>query len=178
MEETDKVSHLLLTLPTSYDGVITAIETLSEDNITLAFVKTRLLDHEVKLTTESSSTSGKVLQAQRMNARSLRENNNENPKTFKKQWYQKKNKKQFPKTNKDASAVKCHHCGRKGHKIKDCFYYKRSLQYNTERKRTVQTVQVTDPMATEASTSGFAFMAGDHRFEDNGGLWSVRPPCQ
>ena len=162
LEETDKVSHLLLTLPTSYEGVITAIETLSEDNLTLGFIKTRLLDHEVKVRNESSDTSVKVLQANKGNI--AKRQNFEFPRLPKK-FYRGQHKTWSFKPNRSLSIVKCHHCGRMGHVKKDCFYYKRGLQHqNAEKTRTVQTVQVPQP-STVGNISSFAFVVGGFQSE-------------
>lgn len=163
LEETDKISHLLLTLPKSYDGVITAIETLSEDNLTLAFVKTRLLDHEVKISHENRDTSAKVLNAD------IRDDSTKNRHfTPRRPHYKRGIKSQYFKNNKKNSDVKCHHCGRKGHVKKNCYHYKRTLNYqNFNRNRTVQNVELSQPMTSNDNTTGFAFMAGDFKSQDD-----------
>lgn len=164
LEETDKVAHLLLTLPTSYDGVITAIETLSEDNLTLAFVKTRLLDHEVKLRNESCDTSSKVLHVEnktenfykRRKMEQQRPTNNYKTQNYKRQ------------TQNNAHFMKCYHCGRKGHTKKDCYYFKRINQeknVNSNRTRTIQSIELNQEPSTSKDFSGFAFMTGD--YEEN-----------
>ncbi|GBP59571.1 Copia protein [Eumeta japonica] len=155
LEEMDKVSHLLLTLPNSYDGVITALETLAEDNLTLAFVKTRLLDQEIKLLNESRDTSLKVLQVEVSNNR---QNNSKKPRRL------YRNYGNFSKAKvlrSKITKIKCHYCGRKGHIKNDCYYYKGREQqgkYNS-RKRMIQTVQISEPTHS-TDFSGFAFMAG------------------
>ncbi|CAK9800989.1 Copia protein [Anthophora plagiata] len=157
LEETDKVSHLLLTLPTSYDGVITAIETLSEDNLTVSFVKTRLLDHEVKLKTENDYTSTKVLHIQ-----TIKKNKGLGHKSFFKNQAMKKSHNY----RKKGPTIKCHHCGRNDHKIKNCYHYNRNQQYNEERKRSIQTVQISEPSSSQENASGFAFMAGNNEAQN------------
>jgi hypothetical protein len=50
MDESDKICHLLLTIPSKYDNIVSTIETLSNDKeLTVEFVKSCLLDGELKL---------------------------------------------------------------------------------------------------------------------------------
>lgn len=56
MEELDVVVHLLLTLPKSYDNLVTALETMDQAKLSLEFVKTRLMDEHNKRTGGNSSS--------------------------------------------------------------------------------------------------------------------------
>lgn len=56
IDESDKVCHLLLTMNESYGPVITAIETINSE-LTMDFVKSRLLDEELKMKNKSKSTT-------------------------------------------------------------------------------------------------------------------------
>lgn len=48
LEEMDIVCHLLLTMPRSFDNLVTAIETMDQDKLGVEFVKSRLLDEANK----------------------------------------------------------------------------------------------------------------------------------
>ena len=162
LDEMDKISHLLLTLPSVYDGIATALETLGNDNLTLAFVKTRLLDHEVKLRTEDrSNTTLKVLHA----GETLSTVKSSRGKTTQKGWKSRKHfkkqkwqpnffsqKKYGHKSQFKLSKVVCEQCGRNNHKIKDCYYYKRMHQQDNQAQN-LKTVQ-----SNIAEADGFAFM--------------------
>lgn len=48
LEEADIICHLLLTLPKSFDVIVTALDTMADDKMTLNFIKGKLLDHQLK----------------------------------------------------------------------------------------------------------------------------------
>lgn len=163
LQEADKISHLFITLPSSYDGIVTAIETLAEDNLTLAFVKTRLLDHEVKLAAENRDTSLKVLHVEtRTSTFKNKPNLGTSNFKFNKNFNHGSKQKYKPNKKTNNNNIKCYHCGRKGHTINDCFYYKRGNlnKNNNYNKKIVQTAQSNEPSTANNESSSFAFMAG------------------
>jgi len=150
MDEMDKVSHLLLTLPASYDGVITAIETLSEENLTLAFVKNRLLDHEIKIKSDNNDTSKKIMTADvknniNKNYKNNYKNHNNNYK-YKNQKYNTNNNTRKPYKGKPKiNNLKCHHCGKQGHIKKDCYGYKRLMNNENNKENNKQAHTANNP---------------------------------
>ena len=155
-----------LTLPTSYDAVVTAIQTLSDDTLSLAFVKTRLLDYEIKLRNESVETSAKVLQTEvKQTTKNLKQINKKwrnFRQSFKQKPYYHHSREFNPSNNQNFkggqyskyNTKKCEQCGRKNHEKKNCFYFKKSLQTPEERQRTIQNVQI------DGESGSFAFMTG------------------
>lgn len=105
LEETDVVCHLLLTLPKSFDNIVTALETLDPDKLTLEFVKGKLLDHEMKMI---NSSDPPVDSAAFLNR-----------KQKKGQWHGETTNH----GNKSSSfQFKCHNCGKKGHTRSRCWF--------------------------------------------------------
>ncbi|GBM20089.1 Copia protein [Araneus ventricosus] len=95
LEEGDIVCHLLLTLPSSYENVITGLETLTSEKLTLEFVKGRLLDGEMKRANRND-----VSQNAKNNISAAFESNKSSSKLkFK---------------------LKCYHCWRIGHEKSEC----------------------------------------------------------
>lgn len=47
MEETDIMYHLFLALPKSYEVIVAALETISDEKLTIKFVKNKLIEEEI-----------------------------------------------------------------------------------------------------------------------------------
>lgn len=62
-ENADIVSQLFLTLPDSYDAIVTALENLPEEQMTLNTIKSRLLAEELKKKNRNAEEEDRPLTA-------------------------------------------------------------------------------------------------------------------
>ncbi|CAH0382507.1 unnamed protein product [Bemisia tabaci] len=161
LEESDKIAHLLVTLPPSYNGIITAIETLCDENLSVAFVQIKLLDHELKLKTDKADNSAKILQASDSATSATKGKRQFRNSKFVKNFRQK------PKQANRNNFKACYHCGRKNHMIKDCVFYKKTLKSKTTHPQSkwnefVNVSTENEKHQSILTVSSFAFMAQEN----------------
>ena len=108
LEETDVVCHLM-TMPAEYEVVATALETLSSEKLTIAFVKNRLLDEESKQK-ETESGSGSTMQ---LSTAFVAPSGRGNFKKF-------DGRNNASNGNERSFKYNCYKCGKSGHKRSDC----------------------------------------------------------
>lgn len=98
LEETDVVCHLLLTMPSEYETVVTAIETMHAEQLTLSFVKRRLQEEELK------KQSGKRVKSEVQSSTAFAAGRGKSKTNF----------------SQNKTKYKCHGCGETGHFRADC----------------------------------------------------------
>lgn len=93
IEDIDVICHLLLTLGPSFSTVVTALETMPEEGLSLEFVKCRLLDEEIKRNGASAESFSSRSDGAAFAG---------------------------PKRDKKKKVFKCYGCHQEGHKLSEC----------------------------------------------------------
>lgn len=137
--EKELVCNLLLSLPKSYDNLVTSIETLvSKEDITLDFVKSRLLNEELKL------KNFKDVQSHSHHPQSFA--------AFQIKCYKCGKKGHKRSDCKSGKEIKCFKCGKSGHKSNVC-------KFQSHANNSASNFVSPDPV-NEDSSSGFQMNDG------------------
>ncbi|KAF2887708.1 hypothetical protein ILUMI_18465 [Ignelater luminosus] len=143
LKETDIVCHLLLTMPNEYEVVITALETLSKEDLTLNFVQNRLLEEELK----RRSTGVTKKKGDSFNTMAFL-----STRSFSKEGWNNKNKNgKFP--------FKCHKCGLIGHKKVDSRTQSENFRKNVSSKANIASKQFENLCKDEEESESLCFLA-------------------
>lgn len=176
MEDMDLICHLLLTLPVEYNMVVTAIETLPNENLTLSFVKGRLLDEETKRKlkgkSKSNSNPSAVFTAQfrpptQYHSKTLGFRNDFHSKPSR---FQGQHHSRPPSSNNSGShGFKCHNCGGMGHMRNNCPSSKKkfSMQGGSSHNAEVQCHSDGPRNSTSSSSDKNVCFVSDNSCEGN-----------
>jgi hypothetical protein len=135
MEEQDIVCHLLLTMPGEYDSVVTALETLSSEKLTMSFVRTRLRDEDMKREGKQRKSKNETQPPLAFAT----------PEGTKQKW---KNER------------RCHNCGKYGHYRSECRLNKSRSEHQQKQFKSRNANVATN----SASDEGESEFSNEHSF--------------
>lgn len=160
LEEIDIICHLLLSMPPEYN-VCTTIETMTAENLSLNFVKNRLLDEESKRMLQGKkakqlSEPGSSIAFSTYPKRGRGKSSRGNRSGFKSGSHS--SNQEISAANKPPFPYNCHNCGLVGHKRSEC---KKPVNKGTEQANVTGTKEAEeDTTSTAASTNrSYAFAA-------------------
>lgn len=129
-------------MPSEYDNVVTSLETLAVNNLTLGFVKNRLMDIETKM------NDIKIGNKEFVSTAFASRPGNKRIKGIQNKTLSKGNESpKFP--------YKCNYCGKQGHKYNDC----RKRIYDNKNSDSKTANAATGSEIKEDLTQGFCFSA-------------------
>ena len=170
VDESDKISYLLRTLPIEYNTPVFAMQTVMPDDASVEFVKQRLFDIELKIKEQKLETSAKVLSAEtKENEPQEIEPKTNDSRNYNSRCYNSRNSHFRPRYQNNKwqlnrskkFVVKCYHCGKQGHKRNVCRDLKlknknqKHTKKNSSEKKSFQMINVESPSQPD---SGFMFM--------------------
>ena len=149
--EKDLVIILISSLPDEYNYLITALETIAGEKLTLNYVRDRLIHESDKIGSAQAGSNNSTKEAL-ISSRG-----------------------QDQKEPMDLKKVKCHFCKRKGHFARDCFKKKANQKKppNAEFANKVEKISRKSPEV--ALATGGTSMKGDEWWIDSGASQHMTP---
>lgn len=167
LEPGDEIAGLLASMPDSYDGLVTALESRDEDTLTFELVSGKLLD-EYQRRTENGATGQNVDSAMNSVA-SFQPQKIQQQQNARQQQPQRFANKNGNKKNKETRT--CYHCGKPGHLKSDCRKLK-SEKASTEHKGSKANVLNSD-QSKKGEQFSFVMREGAHKATNISANWLV-----
>lgn len=168
-----EVNILLLTLPKSFDSLITALDTVEEDKLDLNFVKGKLLDYylkwkngenEVVGTTAFSSMKNMSYDSRRKYGNGGKYGNGFYSKNRNNKQFKDKSKFQNNQQYQRSFNFNCFNCGKPGHKKSKCFRNS-NFKFNTGANNMISEKNGEEKISFLATSAFSTSMGNEKNYE-------------
>lgn len=157
LENLDIVCHLLVSLPKNYEGIVTALDTVDVDKLSLEYVKDRLLDFEVKQKLNQETKPKKfadsyafVNKIENFRYNNLSSSNSSQSNNWRSKQVNRNDQNSRFSDDKNTLDFKCYSCRKPGHKSYKC--RSKKIQSNYSEKVSFLTERIAKSEVNQSET--------------------------